>query len=40
MIDLTGAITQGQIAFFLAIIAVLVYYYVFTKKPVRSNSKR
>ncbi len=40
MIDLTPQITMAQIAAFLGIIAVLLYYYVFTKKPVRSISKK
>lgn len=37
MIDLTPTITQAQIAFFLAVIAVAVVYYVFAKKPTRSR---
>lgn len=35
MIDLTPTITLAQIAFFLAVIAMAVVYYVFAKKPTR-----
>lgn len=35
MIDLTPTITQAQIAFFLAVIALAVVWYVFGKKPLR-----
>ena len=38
MIDLTPTITQAQIAFFLAVIALTVVWYVFGKKP--SGRKR
>jgi hypothetical protein len=37
MIDLTQTITQGQIAFALAIVAIAVVYFVFAKKPTRSK---
>lgn len=36
MVDLTPTITQAQIAFALAIIALAAVYYVFYKKPTRS----
>ena len=37
MIDLTPTITQAQIAFALAVIALAVVYYVFYKKPTRTR---
>lgn len=39
MIDLTPQITQAQIAAFLGIIALVVVWYVFGKKPTRSSRK-
>lgn len=35
MIDLTSTIVQAQIAFFLAVIAFALVWYVFGKKPLR-----
>lgn len=35
MIDLTPQITQAQIAFSLAVIALVLIYYVFGKKSTR-----
>ena len=35
MIDLTPQITQAQIAFFLGVIAIVLIYVVFVKKPTR-----
>jgi len=40
MIDLTETIVQAQIAFFLAVIAILLFYYVFAKKPTKGKSSK
>lgn len=37
MTDLTPQITQAQIVFFLAVIAVALVYIAFVKKPSRSK---
>lgn len=39
ILDLTEQITQAQIAFGLMVIAVAVTYYVFAKKPTKSDHK-
>jgi hypothetical protein len=39
VLDLTAQITQAQIAFALMVIAVAITYYVFAKKPTKSDWK-